>query len=106
MPIVILPRLDGTDLRLGRFVALAPAQCLVTVLPLPDNSADDDDSLTRSVGDRIRGLGPCHLVHLFGSVSELISLSPSLPQVVTVKLGEENSTTSARNRIDEMPDLR
>jgi pimeloyl-[acyl-carrier protein] methyl ester esterase len=62
MQIVILPGLDGTDLLLSRFVALAPAQCVVNVLPLPDAAIDDYDSLTVSVAERIRGLGPCHLI--------------------------------------------
>ncbi|MBL8891432.1 MAG: alpha/beta hydrolase [Planctomycetaceae bacterium] len=62
MQVVILPGLDGTDLLLGRFVALAPLDCRVAVLPLPDNPVDDYDSLAVSVGERIRQLGSCHLV--------------------------------------------
>jgi pimeloyl-[acyl-carrier protein] methyl ester esterase len=82
MPIVILPGLDGTDLLLGRFVELAPAQSVVTVLPLPDNSADDYDALTRSVGDRIRGLGPCHLIAESFSGPLAIRIAARQPELV------------------------
>jgi len=62
MRIVILPGLDGNDLLLTRFIELVPAGFTATVMPLPDDPADDYESLSSSLAVRLRQLAPCHLV--------------------------------------------
>ncbi len=62
MRIVVLPGLDGSDLLLDRFNELAPAGISVTVMPLPDDPANDYESLACVLGTQLRELAPCHLV--------------------------------------------
>lgn len=82
MQIVILPGLDGTDLLLGRFVQLAPAECRVIVLTLPDNPTDDYDSLTASIAERLREFGPCHVIAESFSVPIAIRIAARHPELV------------------------
>jgi pimeloyl-[acyl-carrier protein] methyl ester esterase len=62
MRIVILPGLDGTDLLLARFIELVPVGFTATVMPLPDDPADDYESLSCALASRLRDYAPCHLV--------------------------------------------
>lgn len=89
MQIVILPGLDGTDLLLGRFVDLAPVDCRVKVLPLPDNPADDYESLAASVAERIRPMGPCHLIAESFSGPLAIRIAQRHPELIR-QLPEQN----------------
>lgn len=80
--IVILPGLDGSDLLLGRFVELAPAGYAVTVLPLPDDPADDYESLTNGLAARLQEFAPCHLVAESFSGPIGIKLAQEHPELV------------------------
>ncbi len=62
MRIVILPGLDGTDLLLARFIKLVPNGIAATVIPLPDDPADDYDSLPLKLASQLDKFAPCHLV--------------------------------------------
>lgn len=80
--IVILPGLDGTDLLLARFVSLAPAGHTATVIALPDNRADDYESLTLKLASQLRQFAPCHLVAESFSGPIGIKLAARFPDIV------------------------
>lgn len=59
---IILPGLDGTDLLLDRFVALAPESISPQVIPLPDDAVDDYQSLCDKLLPKLQEVQPCHLI--------------------------------------------
>ena len=80
--VVLLPGLDGTDLLLARFIELAPPGYTVTVLSLPDDPADDYESLTCALASRLQDFAPCHLVAESFSGPVGILLARRYPHVV------------------------
>lgn len=58
---IILPGLDGTNLLLNSFVALAPFKS-VRVVALPNDGPNDYESLCERISEHIRDLDSCHLV--------------------------------------------
>jgi pimeloyl-ACP methyl ester carboxylesterase len=82
MRVVILPGLDGTDLLLARFIELVPSGVTATVIPLPDDPADDYESLSYALASRLREFAPCHLVAESFSGPIGILLASRHPEIV------------------------
>lgn len=79
---VLLPGLDGTDLLLNRFCELAPNPDLISVVPLPDDPANDYRELCELLTPRIRETGGCHLIAESFSGPLGILLAHCLPDIV------------------------